>query len=80
MPIGLARIGHRVHHKGVDIGDREPVLREVFANGLFSFVEQAGRPGVRHVGQDLNTAIAEAGDLCDRILDREMHVGIAAEG
>ncbi len=37
-------------------------------------------PGVRHIGEDLDAGVAEVGDLGDRVLDREVHVGVAGEG
>ena len=44
------------------------------------FGQQARRPGVRHVGQDLDALVAEVGDPADRLLDREVQVRVGTEG
>ena len=34
VPVRLPRVGHGVHHEGVDVGDREVVLRQRIADRL----------------------------------------------
>ncbi len=79
VPVRLPRIGDGVHHEGVDVGDRQVVPGQRIANRLLPLLQQPGRPGVRHVGQHLDARVAQAGDLLDRLLDREVHVGVGAE-
>ena len=46
----------------------------------FWHVEQTGRPGVRHVGQQLEPLVAERGDPRGRLVEGMFQVGVGAEG
>ena len=80
IPVGLPRVGHGVHHEGVDVGDRQPMARQRVADRGLAFFQQPGRPGVGHVGQDFNARVTQAGDFFDRVFDRKVHVGVGTEG
>ena len=67
MPVALPRIVDGVHHEGVDVGDGQIVLLQGVADGLFLLVEQEGRPGVRHVGHDLDALVADGGQTAHRL-------------
>ena len=43
-------------------------------------VEQAGRPGVRHVGQQLEPLVAQLGDAPGGLVEGMFQVGVGAEG
>ena len=45
---------------------------QTIANRLLAFLEQSGRPGVRHVGQNLDPAIAGRRDASDRLFDEKL--------
>ena len=62
MPVGLAVVVHRVHHERVDVRERQAGLFHRLQDAALLHVEQAGRPGVRHVGQQLEPLVTQAGD------------------
>ena len=80
MPIRLPRIGHGVHHEGVDVRNRQPVLIERLANRLLPLRQQPRRPGMRHVGQQLDARVPRRRHAGNRLLDRKVHVGVGTEG
>jgi len=80
MPIGLPRIAHGVHHKGVDVGDRQVMLVQLAANRFTTFWQQPGRPGVWHIGQQLDARIANRRNPANGLLDRVLHIGVGTEG
>ena len=80
MPIRLPRIGHGVHHKAVDVRDRQPVFFQAFADRPLSSLQQSRRPGMRHVGQQFHARIAQRGDTSDGLFDREVLVGVGTVG
>ena len=79
VPVFLPWIVDRVHHEGVDVRDRQPIVRKRLAHCLLVFLEQIGRPGVRHIGHDLDALVTDPGNACDRLGKRKMQVGIGAE-
>ncbi len=79
MPVALPRIVDGVHHKAVDIGDGQTIRFQGVADGLFLFVEQEGRPGVRHVGHDLDALVAESGETAHRLRKGIIQIRIRAE-
>ncbi len=80
MPITLPRIADGIHHEGVDVGDGDLVLRQGVAHGLLLFIEQAGWPGVGHVGHDLDAGVADRGQTAHRLGEGEAQVGVGAKG
>ncbi len=69
MPIGLPRIGNRVHHERVDVGSREAMFGERVPDSLLLYVQHAGWPGMRHVGQQFDALVAEAVDSGNRFFN-----------
>jgi hypothetical protein len=80
MPVGLPRIGDRVHHERVDVGNRQAMPGERVADRLLALFEQPGGPGVRNVRQDFDAGIAKLGNLGDGFLNGKVQVGVGAEG
>jgi hypothetical protein len=80
MPIGLPRVGHGVHHEGVDVRNRQAGVGDQLANLVDALRQQPRRPRMRHVGEQLNAAIAEAGHPANGLLKREAEIGVGAKG
>jgi len=80
VPVGLARIGHGVHHKAVQVGDLQLVLCQGVTDGLFLFVEQPRGPGMGHICQKLDALISQSGNARNRLFDRKTHVGVGTVG
>ena len=60
MPVRLALVGDRVHHEGVDVRELQPESLQRRRDRPLLPVEQAGRPGVGHVGHELEARVADA--------------------
>ena len=80
MPVALARVVDRVHHEGVDVGDRQSIAGEGVAEGLLLLGQHIGRPGVRHVGHHLDALVADGGQPLDGLREGVIQVGVGAEG
>ena len=80
IPVALARVIDRVHHEGVDVGDGQVVLGQSIAQALFLFGQHPGRPGVWHVGHDLDAGISESRDAPHRFGEGEIQICVGAEG
>src|SRR5205807_8473077 len=57
LPVLLPRVVDRVHHERIHVRDGEVVLRQRVAQRPLLLGEQVRRPGVRHVGHDLDAAV-----------------------
>ena len=55
MPVGLPRVGDRIHHECIDIGDDEAAVTQRPPDRLLLHLEEPRRPSMRHVGQQLDT-------------------------
>ncbi len=80
MPVGLAVVVDGVHHEGVDVRERQPRSLHRPQDRALLHVEQTGRPGVRHVGQQFQALVAECGDPGGRFVEGMFQVGVGAEG
>ena len=58
----------------------EVVLGERVTDGLLLLFQQAGRPGVRDIGQEFDAGVTQRGDARDRFCDRVAEVGVGTEG
>ena len=56
------------------------MLGERVADRLFFLSEEAGRPGVRHVGHDFNAGVAEGGEPARGFREGVFQISIRAEG
>ena len=56
------------------------LCRSSAANRIFSLLQQARGPGMRHVGQNLDARVTGRRNAGDRIFDRMAQIGIGAEG
>ena len=56
------------------------MFHEAPADHLLLHGQQTGRPGVRHVGEQLDAGVAEAGNAGDRLLDGHVEIGVGTEG
>ena len=57
-----------------------PVSLHRLHDAAFLDVEQAGRPGVGHVGQQLEALVAERGDALGGLVEGMFQIGVGAEG
>ena len=80
VPIGLSRVSDCVHHKRVDVRDSQAMFFQMVPYGLFALFQQSSGPGVWNIGKDFDSRITEISDFLDGIFDREVHVGVTAEG
>ena len=47
---------------------------------LLLFGQHEGRPGVRHIGHDLNALIADGGEARHGLGEGEIQIGVSAKG
>ena len=57
-----------------------PVRSIAFKIAALLDFEQAGRPGVRHVGQQLEPLVTQPGDAIRRLVEGDAQIGVGAEG
>ena len=79
IPVGLAMVVDRVHHEGVDVGECQSGSLHRLQDSALLDVEQTGRPGVGHVGQQFQPLVSESGDARGRFVERMLQVGVGAE-
>ncbi len=80
VPVGLSGVTDRFHHERVHVRNAKPMPFQLSANCLFLSVEQAGGPGVRHVGHDLHPGVTDLGQPAHRFREGRLGVRIRAEG
>src|SRR5262249_38970520 len=80
MPVALPRIVDGVHHEAVDVGDGQVVFLESVADGLLLFFKQERRPGVRHIGHDLDAHVADGGETAHCLVKGIIQICVGAKG
>jgi len=79
MPVGLPRVGDRIHHERIDVGDDEPARPQGLPNRLLLHLEEPRRPSVGHVGEQFDAGVAELGDPFDRPFHGHVEIRIGTE-
>ena len=80
VPVGLAMIGDRVHHERVDVREPQPGSFHRREDRALLPFEQARRPGVGDVGEELQPRVADPGDPLRGLVEGVFQVGVGAEG
>src|SRR5262249_53909703 len=80
VPVFLAAVVDGVHHEGVDVADPQLVIGQAIADGLLLLGQQVGRPGMRHIGHDLDAGVADPCQATGSLGEGVFEVSVGAEG
>ena len=80
IPVLLALVVHRVHHKRIHVAELQPVLFHRLADGLLLACKEIRGPRVWHIGHEFETGVPDAGQPAGGVREAEVQIRIGAEG